>query len=61
MRTQSTTTATLFSTLSNAELKTLTTTVDETLAFKTSTPKTFTAADLWNIQKQRRIFSVRRF
>jgi len=52
----------LLATLSNTELKNLTTTVSETLATTNNcNKKSFTALDLWSIQKQRRSFSVRRF
>jgi hypothetical protein len=52
----------LLETLSNTEIKNLTTQVNETLLrnYKKETPKTFSAADLWNIHRQRRAFSSRR-
>ena len=41
----------------------LTTIVSETLAldYKVPAPKVFTAADLWNIQKQKKAISLRRY
>jgi hypothetical protein len=62
MRTQSTTTALLVQ-LTSTELTQLTTQVAETLATNVHAQpkKIFTAANLWNIQKQRRIFITRRF
>jgi hypothetical protein len=44
----------LFSVINEAETKKLTTVISETLAFDLNQVKTFTAADLWNIQRQRR-------
>ncbi len=44
----------LFSAINEAETKKLTTVISETLAFDLNQVKTFTAADLWNIQRQRR-------
>lgn len=45
---------TLFATISKVSLENLTIVVKETLAigFKQPTAKIFTAADLWNIQRQ---------
>lgn len=59
MRTQS---SNLFGQLSKATVKNLTTEVKETLAFgfSTSKTKTFSAAELWNIQRQRRSLGSRR-
>ena len=42
----------LFTAISKAETKKLTTVVNETLAFDVQQQKTFTAANLWNIQKK---------
>jgi hypothetical protein len=52
----------LLETLSNTEIKNLTTQVNETLLsnYKREIPKTFSSADLWNIHRQRRNFSARR-
>jgi hypothetical protein len=59
MKTQST----FFAALSTQALTQLTTQVAETLATAVNVqPKTtFTAANLWNIQNQRRAVSIRRF
>ena len=59
MKTQSTN---LFNQISHSEVKDLTTMVKETLDFGCCNKqhKTFSAADLWNIQRQRRSFNVRR-
>lgn len=59
MRTQS---SNLFGQLSKATVKNLTTEVKETLAFgfSISKTKTFSAAELWNIQRQRRSLGSRR-
>ena len=48
--------------MSNLEVKDLTTVVKETLDFGycNKQHKTFSAADLWNIQRQRRSFNLRR-
>jgi hypothetical protein len=43
--------------LSKTEIKELTTQVKETLAPNT---RNFSAADLWHIQRQRRVFRTRR-
>lgn len=53
MNTQSTT---LFTQLSKEHLQDLTTEVKETLATVTTHVKTFSAADMWNIQRQRKSF-----
>ena len=56
--------ATLFARLGENEASKLTTIVDETLAvdFQQSSPKrSFTAAELWNIQRQRKSPLQRRF
>lgn len=59
MKTQSTN---LFSQISKETVKNLTTEVKETLAFgyNNSQSKTFSAAELWNIQRQRRSLGSRR-
>ena len=54
MKTQST----FLAQLNKNEIKVLTTQVEETLA--TVTEKKFTSADLWKIQKQKRVFVTRR-
>ena len=51
----------LLNTISTTELKKITTVVDETLAVILNSHKTFTAADMWNIQRRRKSFSQRRF
>ena len=52
----------LFTTMSKAETKELTTIVKETLALGVVTQeKHFTAADLWNIQRQKRSIGQRRY
>jgi len=52
----------LFTPLGKEELNALTTTVNEVVAFdfKNAGNKIFSAADLWNIQRQRRSFVQRR-
>lgn len=52
----------LFSQISKTEVDNLTTQVKETLAmgYAQSGTKTFSAAELWNIQRQRRTFVQRR-
>ncbi len=57
MRTQSTT---LFTALSETMVKNLTTQVKETLAIGFHSNKTFSTADLWNIQRQRKNMVTRR-
>ena len=59
MKMQSTT---LFSQISKSAVKELTNEVKETLAFgiTNNQPKTFSSADLWNIQRQRRSLGSRR-
>ena len=59
MKTQSTN---LLNQMSNLEVKDLTTVVKETLdlGYCNKQYKTFSAADLWNIQRQRRSFNLRR-
>ncbi len=53
---------TLFTNLTTQHLMSLTTIVAETIATKAETPKsTFTAAQLWNIQRQKRSLTTRRF
>lgn len=52
-----------FCTLNNEEMKTLTTIVSETVAADQPLPtvkRNFGAADLWNIQRNRRTFVQRR-
>ena len=53
----------LFSSLSNQQLNNLTKVVDETIAtdFNLSNSKVFTAADLWNIQRQGKSRIQRRY
>ncbi len=51
----------LFSAISKEETIQLTTVVAETIALVTSEKKSFTAANLWNIQRQRRSFVQRRY
>lgn len=53
---------TLFTGLSEAQVNSLTTIVAETLAFNQEKPKTkvFTAAELWNIQRQKKAILTRR-
>ena len=60
MKKQSTT---LFAQLGESAMKALTSIVDEKLAFdvKPAQPKIFTAAELWNIQRQKKAVSRRRF
>lgn len=52
----------LLETLSNAEIKKLTSQVSETLLFnyRKENQKVFTAGDLWNLQRQKRNFLTRR-
>ena len=50
----------LFQAISEAETKKLTTVVNETIAFGNNQKKAFTAADLWNIQRQRKSLLQRR-
>ena len=59
MKTQTTN---LLNQLSQSEVKDLTTVVKETLDYGSSDKqhKTFSAADLWNIQRNRRSYNVRR-
>ncbi len=61
MKKQSTTT--VFTNLSSEQVTALTTIVAETLASVVPTVKTkvFTAADLWNIQRNKRVITSRRF
>ena len=54
---------TLFAQLGENEVNNLTTIVSETLAFGFQVPapkKVFTAAELWNIQRQKKSFVQRR-
>lgn len=57
MKTQSTS---LFTSISKTETAQLTSIVAETLASVNKGTKSFTAADLWNIQRQKRSFVQRR-
>ena len=50
----------LFKVISANETKVLTTVVKETLALGINQEKHFTAADLWNIQRQKRSIVTRR-
>jgi hypothetical protein len=50
----------LFTVISKTETAKLTTVVNETLAFGLVKEKSFTAADLWNIQRQRKSILQRR-
>ncbi len=50
----------LFTSLSKEETKSLTTVVNETIAFDALVNKPFTAAELWNIQRSRRSSLQRR-
>ena len=50
----------LFTAISEAETKKLTTVVNETIATGYNQKKAFTAADLWNIQRQRKSLLQRR-
>ena len=54
---------TLFATISSTVVENLTTIVKETLAngFNAPKSKTFTSADLWNIQRQGKSRTQRRF
>ena len=56
-----TTNTNLFTTISKAETKNLTTAVDEALASMLNNNKPFTAAEMWNIQRRKRSFTQRRF
>jgi hypothetical protein len=56
MKTQSN----LFQEITKTEINTLTEQVKETLALGYKTTKQFSAADLWNIQRQRKAFRSRR-
>ena len=51
----------LLSAISTAETKNLTTVVAEKLAFDLNNHKPFTAAEMWNIQRRKRSFILRRF
>ncbi len=51
----------LFKAISTEETKKLTTVVNETLVNHTQQEKAFTAADLWNIQRQKRSIMPRRY
>lgn len=50
----------LLKSISKEETKRLTTVVNETIAFDVNVVKSFTAADLWNIQRSRRSSLQRR-
>ncbi len=56
-----TTNTNLFTTISKAETKNLTTVVDEALASILNSHKPFTAAEMWSIQRRKRSFVQRRF
>ena len=60
MKTQ---TNSLFNSLSKTQLVSLTTEIKETLAMDVHMPfsKKFTAAEVWNIQRQKRVRVQRRF
>ncbi len=60
MKTQSTP---LFTGLNNHQVQNLMAMVKEILAlnFTSPAPKSFTAADLWNIQRRKKTFTTRRF
>ena len=47
----------LFKAISNVEAKKMGEVVNETLALGMQIAKTFTSADLWNIQRQRKSFA----
>jgi hypothetical protein len=49
-----------FSSINNEQTEKLTTVVKETLALGISQVKTFTSADLWNIQRRSRTIMSRR-
>lgn len=51
----------IFTTLSKEEKQALTSIVKETLAFDAIQKKSFSAADLWNIQRQRRAIISRKY
>ena len=53
----------LFSTIGKTQVENLTNIVKETIVpgFSQAPTRQFTAADLWNIQRQRRSFVQRRF
>ncbi|MCW3091930.1 MAG: hypothetical protein JWP81_2999 [Ferruginibacter sp.] len=53
----------LFTSLSNRDMANLTKEVEETIAFGliSSRPKVFTAAELWNVQRQKKPIPQRRF
>ena len=55
--------STLFTTLTKEELENIISIVSETMAVgqTTTKEKKFSAADLWNIQRQKRTFVQRRF
>lgn len=46
----------VFATISKSETEKLTTIVNETVAIIENHKKSFTAADLWNIQRQKKTF-----
>ena len=51
----------LFKAISSGPTKELNTVTNETLVSHTQQEKTFTAADLWNIQRQKRSIMPRRY
>lgn len=52
---------TLLPVVKREAIQTLTTVVNETLDVFPRTERRFTPADLWNIQKRRRVFNFRKF
>jgi hypothetical protein len=50
-----------FSPLTKVETGKLTTVVNETLAQEFSQPRSFSSADLWNIQRKSRTMTMRRY
>ena len=50
-----------FSPLTKVETEKLTAVVSETLAIEFSQPKTFSSAELWNIQRRSRTMTQRRY
>ena len=51
----------LLQTLSNDEIKTLTTQTQEKLLTTGCSKKQLTAAEMWSIQRQRKVFQIRKF
>ncbi len=50
-----------FSPLTKVETEKLTNVVSETLALEFTQPKSFSPADLWNIQRKSRTMTIRRY